>query len=307
MKPGGRLQTRRHFRVRPTVTGWWFLVVVVGVALAALNTGNNLLYLALAGLLGLMVVQDVLAEWNLRGVRLARRLPAEVFAREPALGHLVVVNERDWFSLYGLVLEEMGPEGPLGVAALAVLDPGRGFEVPFTWHFPRRGGTRLVGIRMTSSFPFGLFQRRWTVPQPADLLVFPQRGRGRRAPMGVGQGKGMFSADRRGGRGEFVGIRPYVPGDPVRLVHWPTTARLGEAMVVEREPDRAGEVIIVVEAIAGHMERELARACGELVHHLARGRAAGLQLPDGRWPPARGRRHRRALLTALALAPGDDP
>jgi len=301
----GRIQRRQHFRVKPTPTGWWFLAVITGLALAALNTGNNLLYLSLAGLLGLMVVQNLLAEWNLRGIRLGRRLPADVHAREPCQGEVIVENERAWFALYGLIVEEVSPDGPLGTAAVAVVDPGEAVPVPFTWHFPRRGRVPLEGLRMTSSFPFGLFQRRWTVPLPAELVVYPHRGRGRRAPLGIGQGRGAMNASRRGGRGEFMGLRPYVPGDPVRLIHWPTTARLGEPVVVEREPDRAGEVLVVVERSAGHMERELARACGEIVHHTTRGRTVGLQLLGRRWLPARGKPHVRAMLTALALAGGD--
>ncbi len=297
----GHLQTRRHFRVKPTPTGWWFLAVITGLALAALNTGNNLLYLSLAGLLGLMVVQNVLAEWNLRGVHLARRLPAELYAREAVHGTVVVTNERAWFSLYGLLVEELGPDHPLGSAAVAVVDPGETVEVPFAWHFPSRGAVPVEGLRMSSSFPFGLFERRWTVPLPAALVVYPMRGRGRRAPLGMGRGRGHHSASRRGGRGEFLGLRPYVPGDPVRLVHWPTTARLGEAVVVEREPDRAGEVLVVVDPGGGTVDRELERACGEIVHHAARGRSVGLRLFGRLWRPGRGVDHIRGMLTALAL------
>ncbi len=301
------MQRRRHFRVRPTVTGWWFLAVVSGLALAALNTGNNLLYLSLAGLLALMVVQNVLAEWNLRGVRLGRRLPAEVFAREAAWGELFVRNERAWFGLYGLVIEEVGPEGPRGRAAVAVVDAGETLEVPLAWHFEARGPAKVSGLRMGSTFPFGLFERWWTVPLPGELVVFPRRGAGHRAPLGTGTGRGAHSLARQGGRGEFLGLRPYVPGDPVRMVHWPTSARVGEPMVVEREPDRAGEVLVVVDDVAGRRERDLARACGEVVYHAGRGRFVGLQLLGRTLAPGRGEPHRRTLLTALALAPGEGP
>ena len=31
-------------------------------------------------------------------------------------------------------------------------------------------------------------------------------------------------------------VRPYVPGDAARLVHWPTSARRGDARVREHDP-----------------------------------------------------------------------
>jgi uncharacterized protein (DUF58 family) len=275
------------------------------LALAALNTGNNLLYLSLAGLLSLMVVQNVLAEWNLRGIRLARRLPAEIFAKEPAFGELRVCNERAWFALYGLVIEEVGPDGPLGDTAVAVVDAGQGVNAPIAWRFDQRGTQELVGVRLKSSFPFGLFERRWTVHLPAQLVVYPERGRGRRAPLGMGRGRGVHSASRRGGRGDFAGLRPYVVGDSMRLIHWPSTARLGAPVVVEREPDRAGEVLVVVNPGPGQLERELARACGEIVHHASVGRSVGLRLLGRTWLPSRGSRHLREMLRALALTDGD--
>jgi uncharacterized protein (DUF58 family) len=42
-------------------------------------------------------------------------------------------------------------------------------------------------------------------------------------------------------------VRPYVPGDPARLVHWPTSARRGELVVREQEPAVVPGVAIVVD------------------------------------------------------------
>jgi uncharacterized protein (DUF58 family) len=43
------------------------------------------------------------------------------------------------------------------------------------------------------------------------------------------------------------GIRPYTAGDPVRIVHWPATARWGEVMVKELEDLATQELILVVD------------------------------------------------------------
>ena len=52
----------------PTREGWWLLFAAVGLGFAAMNTGNNLLYLLVSMLLGLIVVSGVLSERSMRGV-----------------------------------------------------------------------------------------------------------------------------------------------------------------------------------------------------------------------------------------------
>src|SRR5687767_16025318 len=79
---------RRFFlsrTLRPTREGWWCLLAAVGVGFAAVSTGNNLLYLLEAMLLGLVVVSGLLSEMSMRGLRLTLRVPDEVFAGRPAL------------------------------------------------------------------------------------------------------------------------------------------------------------------------------------------------------------------------------
>jgi uncharacterized protein (DUF58 family) len=56
----------------------------------------------------------------------------------------------------------------------------------------------------------------------------------------------------------FKGIKVYAPGDPIRIVHWPATARWGELMVKEMEAPTAAELDIVVDLRGGPEETEKA-------------------------------------------------
>ncbi|WP_159426391.1 DUF58 domain-containing protein, partial [Mycolicibacterium vaccae] len=46
---------------------------------------------------------------------------------------------------------------------------------------------------------------------------------------------------------EFADIRPYVPGDQLRTVNWPVSARRGALHVTERVTDRAADVVVLVD------------------------------------------------------------
>jgi len=285
--------------VRPTREGWAFLALLVGLTLAAFNTGNNLLYVVLSLLLAILLIQNVLAEWNLRQVRVERRLPAEAFAFEGALGAFVLRNERRRMAAFGIRVREFGGEAG---AIFGLVPSGGCVQTPVAWTFPERGPHRLQGVVVSSDFPFGLFRRTRFVAMPAALLVYPARRSGPAARGGAGGGGQDETESRRpGGAGDFLGLRPYTPGDPVRTVHWPNSARFGEPVVVLRGRDAMREVIIQVEGRPERLEQELARACGQATRHLSWSHAVGLQLPGYRVEPARGTHHRRKLLRLLAL------
>jgi uncharacterized protein (DUF58 family) len=235
---------------------------------AAINTGNNLLYLVLACQCGALVLSNALAEWNLRGLTVTRRLPSEPFAGDPAAGALVVTNRRRRGSAFALRVEEVGPTGAAGRAALVAA--GGDLEVPVRWTFPERGETRLQGLRVRSSYPFGLVERTREVDAPARLLVFPNPTPGPPAAPARGAGEGRADPRFRGREGYFRGLREYGPGDALRDIHWPTTARVGTTVVVERSAGASDEVVVRVDDARGQAwEDSLSLAAGQLLQHFA--------------------------------------
>lgn len=294
-----------RIRVRLTRDGWWFMLVLVGVGLASFNTGNNLLYMALAAMLALLVVQNVLGEANLRGIRVERRLPADLFAWEGASGAFWVEARRPALPSVALRVEELG-EGEAS-ALLGVIPAGSSGQAEATWTFAARGWRPLTAVRVSSTWPFGLFVRSRVLPLEGEVLVYPPRRPGAWAWAGQGSGLEVEDPRRRGGDGELVGLRPYAPGDPVRRVHWRTSARVGQPVVVERAAPLALHHVVRVRTDAPDLEEELGRACGQVVRRLAQGGAVGFELGEQRIPPGQGPGHRRRLLSALALVQRGGP
>ncbi len=298
-----RDRSRRRIRARLTTDGIWFLVVTVGVMLAAVNTGNNLLYLVLASLLATLLVSNVLAEWNLRGLHVGRRLPVEVFASQAAAGAFIVENRRRLGKSWTLRLAEEDPEtgAVIAEARLLQLAAGAQADVGAGWMLPERGQVQLRRLRLEGGYPFGLMRRWRLIELPAELLVYAMPIDGAVSRGHGGRGNLVPDPRQRSRDGDLIGLREYVPGDPIRDVHWPTTARTGQAMVVQREGQHAQEVEILVDP---RSPRELAisRATGEVLRQFFWGRAVGLSLDGRRHAPRGGQGWRRHLLTLLALA-----
>src|SRR5688572_2865269 len=81
-------------RLKITREGKYFIGITFGVGFAAINTGNNLLYLLLGMLLALIVVSSVMSELSLRQLTVVRRLPPRAQVGRAHLVEIEVFNHK---------------------------------------------------------------------------------------------------------------------------------------------------------------------------------------------------------------------
>jgi uncharacterized protein (DUF58 family) len=100
----------------------------------------------------------------------------------------------------------------------------------------RRGVLRLTGTTVASPDPFGLFRALRKTPLPESVLILPQRHDMPcfELPGAMKyQAGGVSLASSVGESEEFVSLREYRPGDPLRRMHWKSFAKLGQPIVKE--------------------------------------------------------------------------
>jgi uncharacterized protein (DUF58 family) len=93
---------RESFDYDVTRAGIVYVLVTLVIGIAALNTGNNLLYIVVAAMLAAILVSGVSSAWVLRGLELDVRLPEHVFAGRPVLGRIVVRNPRRFWPSFSV-------------------------------------------------------------------------------------------------------------------------------------------------------------------------------------------------------------
>ncbi len=91
---GARIRDAVDYKV--TKFGLIYVTVVLLIGVAALNTGNNLLYIVVAAMLAAIIVSGIASAVVLRDLELDLRLPEHVFAGEPVRGRLALRNPRRW-------------------------------------------------------------------------------------------------------------------------------------------------------------------------------------------------------------------
>lgn len=294
---------RPHRTIWPTRDGWWCLAAAVGLGFAAMNTGNNLLYLLASVLLGLIIVSGILSEQSMRRLRLRPIVPDELYAGRPALAGAWVTNRKRRLASHSITLEVPGAGGTHRLY-LERIDAGA--ERVGTWEvmLPTRGRHRLPGVRVTTRFPFGLFVKATRVLLEDEIIVFPAI-----VPVpGVRVREvaaGGPRASRRRGRGhDLYNLREYRVGDDERLIHWRISAKTTGLVVRELEAETSDDIRIVLDGAGSdtaRVEHALSEAASLAVHLLRAGGGVELAGPGLFVALGRGPAHLRRLLTALAL------
>jgi uncharacterized protein (DUF58 family) len=88
---------RVHFEYAVTGVGIAYVLMTLVIAIAALNTGNNLLYIVVSAMLAAILVSGIASSIVLRGLRLDVRLPESVFAGQSVQARIVLRNTKRWF------------------------------------------------------------------------------------------------------------------------------------------------------------------------------------------------------------------
>ena len=85
---------RESFDYDVTRAGIIYVLVTLVIGIAALNTGNNLLYIVVAAMLAAIIVSGYVSALVLRHLQLDIHLPEHLFAGRPVMGRIILRNPR---------------------------------------------------------------------------------------------------------------------------------------------------------------------------------------------------------------------
>ncbi len=244
-----------------TREGAIYLMLIAVISVAALNTGNNLLFIILASLLAGILVSGILSKIVLTELEMDFVLPDHVFAEQPMISRLTLVNEKWFFPSFSVTIsgrdenkkerriprrarEEKPTEKGRQILDGPVYAPYVPRRSSVTQHveltFPRRGRYTQQGFRVSTKFPFGFLRKLREVPTRQDILVLPNVQPTEQfyeiLPLISGELESFYK-----GRGhDLYAIRDYQEGDTARYVDWKASAKVQQIKVREftREDER---------------------------------------------------------------------
>lgn len=244
--------------------GWIYLGGLLLVALAALNTGNNLLFLILASLIAIVLMSGILSSVTLSGVEMRLALPEHIFAGQPLRAMVELENQKLTLPSFSLRVEAVREKG----AAAAMFERPVYFpyvpkqdrvqqNVPMT--FARRGLYHQDVFRIVTRFPFGFLQKTRRLDLKTEALVYPSVEPTAEYMEVLPVIQGALESINKGRGQDLYALREYVHTDSARLVHWKATARSGSLMVREFTREEDSRVLLVLDPHRAEEEASTAK------------------------------------------------
>lgn len=237
-----------------TPEGMVYLVAIAVIVVAALNTGNNLLFIILASLLAGILVSGILSLVVLSEIELDFVLPDHIFTGRPMISRLTLRNLKWLYPSFSVTVSartggRANSRRASGAPQRQILDEP--VYVPYiprrssvTQHveltFPRRGRYTQEGFRISTKFPFGFLRKTREAAARREILVLPSIQPTEEfyeiLPLVTGEVESYFK-----GRGhDLYAIRDYQESDTARHVDWKASAKAQQLKVREftREDER---------------------------------------------------------------------
>ncbi|MBI5074561.1 MAG: DUF58 domain-containing protein [Nitrospirae bacterium] len=284
-----------------TREGKRFLLAAVLIAVAAINTGNNLIYLILSLMLSFIALSYLILRLNLAKLVLEVSIEGPVFAEEQVRIELRMHNNKK-VPVYSVIITAEDAVAPVYCAQIS----GHGvFREKMVLVFRKRG---LYGHRdflVQSGFPFILFRKSMSVNVSGQVLVYPKL-RDVREMQEVTAGRQEEGVVAVRGRGDEVhSLRAYQHGDDWRRIHWKASAKLEGFLIREYAEYASQKITILLDNLLPHddmhFETAVSIAASLAKQYVEAGYpvrfiAAGKSMPFGS-----GEEHLRSILDILAV------
>jgi len=221
---------------RFTRVGWIYLGILAIMALAAVNTGNNLIYMIFSSAMAVLLVSGILSRVNLAGLQASALLPGVIHAQQEFPSVVTLQNEKSWFPSVSILVEPgfdslVSSEDPLTApvqtpAAYYLYAAGQSASrTQIRTLISRRGRYQQSILRISSQFPFGFVKRGIRAAPTSEFFVFPEIEPPNEFFEILPLLNGSFESYYRGMGTDLYSIRDYAEGEDARFLDWKATAK----------------------------------------------------------------------------------
>lgn len=218
----------------------WLLALAGFLFFVASNTQSGWLYYVVSLIVGLLAASLVQSLWNFRKLRIVRRVSGAV-TEDARVTITLIAHNDSRFSKYLLLLRDDFPSLEPGKKnkklLIPYIAPKSSARVTYKARCYHRGTFRFGKVQVESTGLLGFFyMKRNLEAESPPLIVFPRNYRidhfllDNVSPyFAREENTYMFTGKSH----DFLGIREYEPGQEIRYVHWPSSAKQGKLMVKE--------------------------------------------------------------------------
>ena len=235
-----------------------FILATLLTALAAFNTGNNLIYLIFSMMCSILVISVVVLKINLQGLALRVSPEYPVFAKVPAVLEIAVTNKKSILPSYSVKVslpEALGGESYFPKIP-AQSEPSQTARVVYK----KRGVYGFGDFYLSSSFPFIFLTQKIVSTIREKVIVYPEIKQVDTSIIGLTkEGDALSYTGMRRGE-EFSSIREFRYGDDRRNIHWKSSAKTTRLMVREYAAEEPTKLTVILDNLMPPEDKVLENA-----------------------------------------------
>jgi uncharacterized protein (DUF58 family) len=269
-------------KTKLTGPGFTLMMLLIAMLLASINYGNNMAYLLCFLLTSLMMVTYLYTRNNLKGLEIGNILSQAVFAGD-VLEFTFELHNRTRgrrTAVYALIYGEQTDDGFSGPFSVERLSRTSG---KISIIASRRGRFNLSRMTLMTFYPLGLFRVEQNIRVDKIYIVYPRPVGTRQWPeMEIHEDEASEGFYARGGD-DFVGVRPYRPGESMHRVDWKAVARGRPLMIKDFSGGGSDQLWFDWNQLPGmDTEQRLSQMARWVLEADQEGKEFGLRLPGDR-------------------------
>ena len=280
-------------RTAPTGSGWVLMAILFAMLLASMNYSNNMGYTLCFLLTSLMLVSFLYTRHNLKRLDITNVQTQPIFAGETLR---FIFDMQNNSSARRTAIYAGDLSGPFSVT------PNSCATAEISVLASKRGRFTLSRITLWTVYPMGLFRARCHIrvnkvyivyPKPFGTLLWP--------PLENHEEEASEGFYARGGD-DFVGVRPWRPGESMHHIDWKAVAR-GRPLSIKEFTGGGTEQLWFDWYQLGGMEMEtrLSQLARWVLEAAQEGREFGLRMPNRTIPVDSSPGHTTKCLETLAV------
>lgn len=295
--------SQKSIFIVPSKTGWMFSLLLVLLLVTAINYQNNLIFALTFWLFSIGLSAMILTYRNLAGlkVRISHRVTG--FSGETIEIPIIINDESKSHQGLSFSWPQKRIKKNLQVQ-IAEVHKEEEKELLIPYVLDQRGYLKTERFKIDTRYPFGLYTSWTWLRLKTPGLVYPKPIF---TPFIVSEGQGddddvSTDANLSVGNDEFLGLRSYQPGDPLKHIAWKYLAKGKGLLTKEYDNQQLSMKWLDWYSLQGlDIESRLSHLTGWVLQAEKEGRAYGLNLPGIKIQPSAGDGHRDHCLKCLAL------
>ncbi|GAB6071754.1 hypothetical protein JCM14244_01310 [Venenivibrio stagnispumantis] len=166
----------------------------------------------------------------------------------------------------------------------------------------KRGINKISEIYISSVFPFNFFIRSRKIDKEFEFIAFPEPKKCNIYQLGGKKDKGEITNDRIGFEGDFISIKDYIEGTPMKYIDFKSTAKTDKLKVKELSSLENQPIFIDFDKLQlKDMEYKINCVAFIVIESIKNNIPVGIKINGKSYKPDISYKHKINILTELAL------